>query len=98
MIKPLNDRVLIKPIKQESVTSSGLILALSKEETPTEGIVAAVGPGITFDNGQRLQIDLSVGDKVSYSKFAGTEVEHGGESFVILPYKEIFVVLEESNV
>lgn len=93
MIKPLEDKVLIKPIKEEKTSSFGLVIASIKDETPTEGFVVAVGPGIVFENGQRLIMDIEVGDKVAYSKFAGTEVEHEGESFTILPYKDILAVI-----
>lgn len=97
MLKPIDDKVIIKPIKEEKISGFGLILALAKDETPTEGIVIAVGPGMTFDNGRRLVLDVKVGDRVSYSKFAGTEVDHEGETLVILPYRDILVVLDESN-
>jgi chaperonin GroES len=94
MLKPVEDKVVVEPIvESETKTSSGFILTKLDKDTPTEGIVVAVGPGITFANGTRLDIDLKVGDKVVYSKFAGTEVEDFGKTYVILPYREIYAVL-----
>lgn len=94
-IIPIEDKVVVKPIvKTEEVTSSGFIIQRNKDDgSIAEGFVEAVGPGVTFSDGSRLDIDLKPGDKVAYSKYSGTEFE----DFVILPYKDIFVVLEESN-
>jgi chaperonin GroES len=90
---PLEDKVVIRPIKEtETTTSSGFIIQKAGDEKPSEGIVEAVGPGIVFPNGTRLEIDLKPGDKVTYSKYSGTEVE----DFLILPYKDIFAVIEEA--
>jgi chaperonin GroES len=91
---PLEDKVIVKPIKEEETTSSsGFIIQRSKEEKPSEGIVVAVGPGLVWPNGEVMTLDLKVGDKIVYSKFSGTEVE----DYLILPYKDIFAVIEESN-
>lgn len=93
MIKPFEDKVLIKPLKEEEkVSTSGLVLAGLEEETPSEGIVEAVGPGLEFSNGTRLDIPLSPGDRVFYSKFAGTEYK----DYLIIPYKEILAVLGDN--
>jgi len=93
-IKPLEDKIVVKPIEEaEKVTSSGLIISTMTKEKPTEGIVVAVGTGATFGDGTKMTIDLSVGDKVIYSKYAGTEIEHNGENLVILPYRDIFAVI-----
>ena len=91
---PLEDKVIVRPIKEdEQVTSSGFIIQRNTDEKPSEGIVEAVGPGIVFGNGQKLEIDLKPGDKVTYAKHSGTEVDE----FLILPYRDIFAVSEESN-
>ena len=91
---PLEDKVIVKPIiEEEKTTSSGFIIQRNNDEKPSEGIVEAVGPGIVFPNGTKLEIDLEPGDKVAYSKYSGTEVE----GFLILPYKDIFAVIEDSN-
>lgn len=87
---PVEDKVIIKPIKDaETKSASGLIIQKIKDETPVEGIVEAVGPGIVLNNGKRITIDLKPGDKVSYSKYAGTEFE----DYLIIPYKDIYAVL-----
>ncbi len=93
-IKPLEDKVLVEPIVEVEKTSpSGLIIAGSAEEKPTEGIVVAVGPGFTAGNGDKVTLDVAVGDKVIYSKYSGTEIKHDGKDFVILPYRDIFAVI-----
>jgi chaperonin GroES len=91
MIKPLEDKVVVKPIEEaEKTSASGLIITKLEKEKPTEGIVIAVGSGATFADGTRMTIDLKVGDKIIYSKYSGTEIEHNGEDLVILPYRDIF--------
>ena len=94
MIKPLEDKVVIKPtIETEKTTASGLIIQTLDSEKPTEGVVVAVGKGATFADGSKMTIDLNVGDKVIYSKYSGTEIEHDGEKLVIMPYRDIFAVV-----
>jgi chaperonin GroES len=89
-IVPLEDKVVVRPIvEDEIVSSSGFIIPKTNGEKPSEGIVEAVGPGIIFPNGTRLEIDLKPGDKVAYSKYGGTEVG----DIIILPYKDILVVI-----
>ena len=91
---PLEDKVIVKPIKEEeTVSPSGFIIQRNSDEKPSEGIVEAVGPGLIFPNGQTLTIDLKPGQKVTYSKYSGTEFE----GFLILPYKDIFAVIEDSD-
>ncbi len=94
MIKPLEDKVVVKPVVEaEKKSASGLIISSLEKEKPTEGIVVAVGSGATFADGSKMTIDLNVGDKVIYSKYSGTEIEHDGENLVILPYRDIFAVI-----
>ena len=91
---PLEDKVIVKPIKEEeTVSPSGFIIQRNSDEKPSEGIVEAVGPGMVFADGSKLEIDLKPGDKVAYSKYSGTEFD----GFLILPYKDIFAVIEDSN-
>lgn len=98
MIKPLNDKVVVKVIKeQEKTTSSGLVLAGMQEEKPSEAIVVAVGPGLELDNGVLMKPDVSVGDKVAFAKYQGTEVQFDGEDYLILAYRDIVAIIEESN-
>lgn len=87
---PLEDKVIIKPIKDEQVSTSGLIIANLSEEKPSTGIVQAVGPGITFDNGHKLIPDLKIGDKVHYAKYSGTEFE----DLLIIAYRDILAVID----
>lgn len=94
MIKPLEDKVVVKPIEEaEKTSASGLIITKIEKEKPTEGIVIAVGSGATFADGTKMTLDLQVGDKVIYSKYSGTEIEHQNENLVILPYRDIFAVI-----
>lgn len=94
MIKPLEDKVVVRPIVEaEKTSASGLIISTLEKEKPTEGIVVAVGNGATFADGSKMTIDLNVGDKVIYSKYSGTEIEHENESLIILPYRDIFAVV-----
>lgn len=88
-LRPLEDKVIVKPIKEEAVSTSGLIIQRANEEKPSEGIVIAVGPGMVFGNGSKLEIDLKEGDKVYYSKYSGVEFEE----YLILPYKDILAVI-----
>lgn len=93
-IKPLEDKVVVKPIVEtEKTSASGLIISTLEKEKPTEGIVVAVGPGATFADGNKMVLDLAVGDKVIYSKYSGTEIQHDNEDLVILPYRDIFAVI-----
>lgn len=95
MIKPLEDKVVVKPVEEgEKTSASGLIIASTSNEKPTEAIVIAVGPGFTAANGDKVTIDLKPGDKVIYSKYSGTEIEHEHEKLIILPYRDIFAVIE----
>src|SRR5215813_14483912 len=83
VIKPLEDRVLVRPLDAEQTTASGLVIPDTAKEKPQEGEVLAVGPG-RFEDGQRLPLDIKVGDKVVYSKYGGTEVKYNGEEYLIL--------------
>jgi chaperonin GroES len=97
MIKPLEDKVVVKPIEEaEKTSASGLIITSSGNEKPTEAIVIAVGPGFTAANGDKVTIDLKPGEKVVYSKYSGTEIEHNHEKLIILPYRDIFAVIEDN--
>ncbi len=91
-IKPLEDRVLVKPLDAEQTTASGLVIPDTAKEKPQEGEVLAVGPG-RFEEGQRLPLDVSVGDKVVYSKYGGTEVKYDGEEYLILSARDLLAVV-----
>ena len=93
-VKPLEDRVLVKPIENESKTESGLYLPESSKERPVKGKVVAVGPGKLMDNGKRATMSVKKGDTVVYGKYAGSEVEIKGVSHLILRESELLGVLE----
>ena len=94
MIKPVDDKVVVKVVKeQEKTTASGFIIPGSADERPNEAIVVAVGPGLLLDNGVLMKPDLSVGDRVVFGKYQGTEVEYDGEQYLILAYRDIFAVI-----
>ena len=93
MLKPVEDKVIVKVDKQEEVTTSGLILAGVQDEKQNIGTVVAVGPGLVLNNGDKIIPEVSEGDKVIFSKYQGTEVEHNGETLLILAYRDIFAIL-----
>lgn len=92
-IKPLEDKVVVKSADAEKTTASGLVIPDTAKEKPQEGEVVAVGPGRFDDNGNRVPVDVAVGDKVIYSKYGGTEVKHGGEDYLILSARDILAVI-----
>jgi len=92
MLKPLGDRVLIRPSEEEEVTSAGIVLPDTARKRPQEGEVLAVGSGRMLDSGERVPINVKVGDVVIYSKYAGTEVKLGGEDMMIIDEDSILVV------
>lgn len=94
MIRPLADRVVVKPLPMEEVTKGGIVLPDTAKEKPQKGEVIAVGPGRLLDNGQRVAVDVKVGDKVLYSKYAGNEVKLDGEEYLILREADILGVIE----
>ncbi len=92
-LKPLEDRVVVKPSEEEETTASGLVIPDTAKERPQEGEVIAVGPG-RFEDGQRIPMDVKVGDKVIYSKYGGTEVKLNGNEYVVLRQDDVLGVME----
>ncbi|HTL42246.1 MAG TPA: co-chaperone GroES [Pseudolysinimonas sp.] len=92
-IKPLEDRIVIKQLDAEEVTASGLVIPDTAKEKPQEGEVIAVGPGRVDDNGNRIPLDVNVGDTVIYSKYGGTEVKYGGEDLLVLSARDVLAVV-----
>jgi chaperonin GroES len=90
-IKPLEDRVVVKPSEEEETTASGLVIPDTAKERPQEGEVMAVGPG-RFEEGQRIPMDVSVGDKVIYSKYGGTEIKIDAEEYLILSARDVLAI------
>jgi chaperonin GroES len=93
-IKPLEDRVVVKPLEAEQTTASGLVIPDSAKEKPQEGEVVAVGEGRYDDKGARIPVDVKVGDKVVFSKYGGTELKYGNEEFLILGSRDILAIVE----
>ena len=93
MIKPLVDRVVLKLIEAEETTKSGILLASSSKEKPHIARVVAVGPGGTVD-GKEVKMQLNVGDKVIFSKYAGTEVKYEEEDYIIVRQDDVLAVVE----
>ena len=92
-LKPLGDRVVVKPLSREEVTKSGIVLPDTAKEKPQEGNVMAVGPGRVLDNGQRVPMELKEGDKVLFAKYAGTEFKREDEELLILSERDILAVV-----
>jgi chaperonin GroES len=88
-IEPLEDRVVIRPLEGEEMTASGLVIPDTAKEKPQEGEVLAVGPGRMDDNGKRIPVDVSEGDRVLYSKYAGTEIKIDGEELLVVPARDV---------
>ncbi|MDE2386648.1 MAG: co-chaperone GroES [Actinomycetales bacterium] len=92
-IKPLEDRIVVRPVEAEQVTAGGLVLPGNAQEKPQEAEVIAVGPGRIDDKGNRIPVDVSVGDKVIFSKYGGTELKFGGEEYLILSARDVLAVV-----
>ena len=94
MIKPLGDRVVIQVLEGELTTKSGIVLPDPAKEKPQEGEVVAVGTGKVLDNGQRASMDVKAGDKIIFSKYAGTEVKIDGKEYLIVSERDILAIVE----
>lgn len=93
-IKPLEDRIVIRQVEAEQTTASGLVIPDTAKEKPQEGEVIAVGPGRVDDNGNRIPVDVKVGDVVIYSRYGGTEVKYDGQELQILSSRDVLAVVE----
>ena len=94
-VKPLGDRIVVQPLEAEQTTASGLVIPDTAKEKPQEGEILAVGPGRIDDNGNRVPLDVNVGDKVIYSKYGGTEVKYDGQDYLILGARDILAVVSK---
>lgn len=92
-IKPLQDRLIVKRFESEEKTASGIIIPDSAKEKPMEGEVIAVGPGRTYDNGNKMEMTVKVGDKVLFAKYAGTEIKFDGEEYLIMREDDILGIV-----
>jgi chaperonin GroES len=93
-IQPLEDRIVVRPAEAEEKTASGLVIPDSAKEKPQQGEVIAVGPGRRSDTGDLIPLDISVGDKVVYSKYGGTEITIDGEDLLILAGRDILATVK----
>lgn len=94
MIKPLGDKVVIKVLEGEMKTKSGIVLPDTAKEKPQEGQVIEVGTGKMLENGTRVALDVKVGDKIIFSKYAGTEVKFEGQDYLIVSERDILAIVE----
>jgi chaperonin GroES len=92
-LKPLADRLVVEPQEQEEVTASGLVLPETAKEKPQQGSVVAAGPGRRDDDGNRIAMDVGVGDTVLYAKYAGTEIKIDGKKLLILKESDILALV-----
>ncbi|MFZ4815307.1 MAG: co-chaperone GroES [Phototrophicaceae bacterium] len=93
-IRPLGDRVVIKPIEQDTTTTSGIILPETAKEKPQEGEVLAVGAGRHDDDGKRIPMDVAVGNRVLFAKYAGTEIKIDGQKLLIMKETDLLGIVE----
>lgn len=93
-LKPLGDRLVVKPRESEETTASGIILPETAKEKPQQGEVLAVGPGRRDDDGKRVEMDVAIGDVVLYAKYAGTEIKIDGDKLLILKESDILAVVD----
>ena len=91
-LAPIGDRVVVKPEPEEQKTKSGIVLPDTAKEKPQEGTVVAVGSGRVLDNGQKVPLEVKIGDKIIYSKYGGTEVKIDNDEYIILSEKDILAI------
>ena len=94
-VRPLNDRILVKRLEEEEMTKGGIIIPDSAKEKPAEGEVIAVGKGKMNDNGDRIKLDIKVGDRVLFSKYGGTDVKLDGVDHLIMREDDILAIVEK---
>lgn len=94
-LKPLGDRIVVKVLNREEKTKGGIVLPDTAKEKPTEGEVVAIGTGKVLENGQRVPLELKVGDRIIFSKYAGTEVKVDGDDYVIFSERDVLAIIEK---
>jgi chaperonin GroES len=95
--RPLHDRVLVKRVKEEEKTKGGIIIPDTAQEKPQEGEVVAVGPGARDEDGERIELDVRVGDRILFGKWSGTDVKIDGEELLIMKESDIMGVIEQKK-
>ena len=93
-LRPLGDRVWVEPIEREEMTASGIVLPETAKEKPMEGKVLAIGPGARQENGERALMEVKVGDKVLFAKYAGTEIKLNGTKYLIMRESDLMATIE----
>jgi chaperonin GroES len=93
-LKPLGSRVVVEPIEQEEVTAGGIVLPETAKEKPQQGKILAVGPGDRDEDGDRIAMDVKVGDKILFAKYSGTEIKVDGKKLLILRESDILAIIE----
>jgi chaperonin GroES len=96
-LKPLGDRLVIKPIEQDDVTSTGIFLPETAKEKPQQGKVVAAGPGARKETGERIALDVTVDDTVLYAKYAGTTIKLDGQEYLILKETDVLAIVENGK-
>jgi len=94
-LRPLGDRIVVKVLTREEKTKGGIVLPDTAKEKPTEGEVIAIGTGKILENGQKLPLEVKVGDRIIFSKYAGTEVKVNGEELVIFSERDVLAIIEK---
>ena len=92
-LRPLGDRIVIRPLARDEITKSGIVLPDTAKEKPQEGEVIAVGPGRTLDSGDHSELDVKAGDKVLFARYAGTEFKHDGDELLILRESDVLAIV-----
>ena len=92
--RPLHDRVVVRRVDSEEKSAGGIIIPDTAKEKPSEGVIEAVGPGARDESGKIVALDVKVGDRVLFSKYAGTEVIYGGEEYLILRESDVLAIVE----
>ncbi len=95
--RPLHDRVVVRRVKEEDKTKGGIIIPDTAQEKPQEGEVIAVGPGARDEDGERIEMDVKVGDRILFGKWSGTEVKLDGEDLLIMKESDIMGVIEQKK-
>ena len=95
--RPLHDRVLVRRVKEEEKTRGGIIIPETAQEKPQEGEVIGVGPGARDEDGERIELDVKVGDRILFGKWSGTEVKIDGEELLIMKESDIMGVIEDKK-
>jgi chaperonin GroES len=93
--KPLADRLVVKPLEEEEVTASGIVLPETAKEKPMKGEVLSVGPGARDEDGKRIEMDVKVGDRVLFAKYGGTEIKVDGEKLLILRETDVLAIITD---